>query len=541
MRILIDLQGAQTGSRFRGIGRHASALTKAIIRNRGDHEIFILLNGVLRDTVDAIKNELSPILPTDHVIVFAPPSLTEGARETRAWRTGAAEIIREWMINALEPDVLLITSLFEGQVLDDSITSIGRVPTTVKTAVVLHDLIPLVEPQVLRPGEQEWYRSKIDSLRRADLLLAVSDYSRSEAITALKFDADKVKCHYAGVDESLTNADLTPLDTVFFAKSGINREFILYVGAFEPRKNFEGLIRAFAMLPMRLRDRYQLVLVTGSDHEAVLRKLADATGLRSQELCLPGNVSDGELVTLYSQCSLFVCPAFREGFGLPALEAMACGAATIGSNTTSIPEVIGRKDALFDPHSDRSIAALIERALTDAKFWRSLKEHAGEWSKRFSWDRAAELALRAMEELAGPQAAHSKTQDVPALVGKIAAIRAEVTPKREDLVAVANSVSQNERTIRQSRDGVDTAMRVIDESLVAAGNGESRFDQTFVENLYRIIHGREPDIVGLRNHLDRLRSGLAPHELIAEFLSSDEFAMRWARGEIHQQLLSAMG
>ncbi|HTV43952.1 MAG TPA: glycosyltransferase [Stellaceae bacterium] len=529
MRILIDLQGAQTGSRFRGIGRHATALTKAIIRNRGDHEVFILLNGLLGDTVEPIVNEFSPILASDRIIVFSIPSLTTGAIKSRMWRKEAAEIIREWQINTLKPDVVLITSLFEGQVYDNSIISIGRLPTTIKTAVVLHDLIPLIDPQVLRESEHEWYNSKIESLRRSDLLLAVSDYSRSEAITALGFDGNRVKCHYAGVDNFFSNATPSRDDVEFIENLGINRQFILYVSAFEPRKNFEGLMRAFALLPMRLRDRYQLVLITGRDHEPILRELADAIGIGLNELILPGNVSDRQLVTLYSRCFLFVCPAFREGFGLPALEAMACGAATIGSNATSIPEVIGRKDALFDPHSDRSIAVLMEQALTDTGFWCSLKDHAREWSKRFSWDRAAERSLRAMEELTAPWPAHEKSHDVSTLLDKIAAIRTEVAPGREDLVAIANDISKIEQAINRSCYGVDNAMRAIGGDLHAAENGKTRFDQTFVENLYRILYGREPDASGQKHYLDRLRSGLAPHELVAEFLHSDEFAMREVR------------
>ncbi len=270
--------------------------------------------------------------------------------------------------------------------------------------------------------------------------------------------------------------------------------------------------------------------ITTQIERAALRRLADGAGLGPDEMIFAGYVSDKELIGLYSQCALYVMPSFHEGFGLPALEAMSCGAAAIGSNTTSIPEVIGRKDALFDPNSDHSIAALIERALTDAKFLQSLKDHAREWSKRFSWDRSAQQSLRAMEKLAAGPASHRKVHDVSMLLGKIAAIRTAETPQRKDLVAVADSIAKNERVIsRRSHSSDGAVLPNVIRGWQAAENDERRYDETFVENLYRILHGREPDPKGLKTHLQALKSGRAPHELIAEFLNSEEFSTRWAR------------
>jgi ADP-heptose:LPS heptosyltransferase/glycosyltransferase involved in cell wall biosynthesis len=531
MRILIDLQGAQTGSRYRGIGRHATALTKAIIRNRGDHEIFILLNGLFQDAVSDIKNEFSPILSMDHVIVASAPPLVAGASASRAWRALAAEIIREWLINNLNPDLLLITSLFEGQVPDNSITSIGRLPRTVKTAVVLHDLIPLVDPQALRPGEQQWYASKIDSLCRSDLLLAVSDHTRNEAIAELGYDAQRIVCHYAGVDDRFVNNAVVSDHSTFLNRMGINKQFILYVSAFEPRKNFDGLIRAFSLLPMELRRRYQLVLVTGNDHELALRNMAGAAGLSFDEYVLSGNVSDGELAILYSRCALFVCPAFREGFGLPTLEAMSCGAVVIGSNTTSTPEVIGRSDALFDPYSDRNIAAMMERALTDEEFRQALRKHLSEWSKRFNWDHSARQALAAMQDIAGIGV--SSTPDATDIIGLLRAIseiRIGILPDRRDLIAVSDSISKNESAIIQHKlvgiDNVEQITREINLISDISANAGGAYDHAVVVNLFRVLLGREPDVIGLKFYLEMLNSGARTEELVTSILASSEALRR---------------
>ena len=114
---------------------------------------------------------------------------------------------------------------------------------------------------------------------------------------------------------------------------------------------------------------------------------------------LTGFVPEEDLLVLYNLCKAFVFPSWHEGFGLPALEAMSCGRAVIGANTSSVPEVIGRDDALFDPMSDSSIAAKLEEVLTNDAFRSELERHGLEQAKRFSWDASAQRAIAAFEAL----------------------------------------------------------------------------------------------------------------------------------------------
>ena len=446
MRILIDLQGAQTGSRFRGIGRYSLGLTKAIVRNRGEHEVLILLNGLFAEEIDDVKIQFSPYLNDGDFIVFYCPSPVLGAVASNSWRREAAELIREWVISFINPDVLLITSLFEGAI-EDGVTSIRRLEPSPKVAVVLHDLIPFLDPDAYldEPGKK-WYFSKIESLRKADLLLAVSDSARREATDALGFDNARTVSIYSAVDERFRPIDASIADhRELLERFGIRRKFVMHVSSFEARKNFEGLLRAYAVLRDSIREDYQLVLVARGSAGA-LDRLADELGLRQGEVVILDYISDNELVVLYSLCTLFIFPTFHEGFGLPALEAMSCGAAVIGSNRTSIPEVIGRQDALFDPESIPGMAALIERALTDRAFHADLKAYALESSKQFSWDRSARLALGAMEKIAPRHSRGPARADRLVLLEKIAAIRTGVAPERQDLIAVADSIAKNEQT-----------------------------------------------------------------------------------------------
>jgi glycosyltransferase involved in cell wall biosynthesis len=134
-----------------------------------------------------------------------------------------------------------------------------------------------------------------------------------------------------------------------------------------------------------------------SDSDRIrLRVLAKQYGIDGR-LVLTGHVPDDDLVALFAGCELFVFPSIHEGFGLPALEAMACGAPTIGSRLTSVPEVIGRSDALFDPLDTREIMELMRSALVDKGFRESLRAHAVVQAGKFSWQVTAQRALAALE------------------------------------------------------------------------------------------------------------------------------------------------
>jgi O-antigen biosynthesis alpha-1,2-mannosyltransferase len=244
------------------------------------------------------------------------------------------------------------------------------------------------------------YLEKIESLRRADKLLAISDYTRQEAIEALALPPQRITaigCAY--------NADLfrpcpnDPEDRAALLRQyGIADRYLMYNSALEPRKNLSGLIEAYALLPMELRLSFQLVFVGAVEEQdrLIIENLARQQGC-SDQLVLTGHVNDADLVRLFNGAALFVFPSLHEGFGLPALEAMACGTPTIGSNITSIPEVIGRDDALFDPRNPRAIAETIRRVLEDPAFAAQLRDYGLQRAQLFSWDHCARRTLEALD------------------------------------------------------------------------------------------------------------------------------------------------
>ena len=403
MRIVIDLQGAQTASRFRGIGRYSLALARAIARNAGEHEVWLVLNGALSESIPDLRRAFENLVPRERIRVFDIPGHTAECNPANGWRARAAEKIREYFIQSLKPDAVLITSLFEGYV-DDGVTSIGSFCDGSDTAMILYDLIPLLNQARYLPTlqQQQYYQRKITSLRNAGLLLSISDYARSEAITTLDIDPDRVVSISTAVEEDFAPVVLSGDEAAaLHRRFGITRKMLMYApGGFDERKNIDGLIKAYSLLPQAVRSKHQLVVVSklGDLERNQLILARKRAGLAEDELILTGYVNDDDLRRLYSTATLFVFPSKHEGFGLPALEAMACGAPVIASNTTSLPEVIAMEDAMFDPLAAESIADKILQALQDEHLRRRLLENGRQQARKFSWDASAKRALLALEK-----------------------------------------------------------------------------------------------------------------------------------------------
>lgn len=407
MRIVVDMQGAQTESRFRGIGRYTLSFAQAIVRNRGEHEVFLALSGFFPDTIGSIRESFRELLPQENIRVWYAPGPVRECQTSNAFRRETAEFVREGFIASLCPNVVVVTSLFEG-LGDDAVTSIGCFDSVTPTATILYDLIPLISPDAdfkNNPVHIAYYKRKITSLTHSAALLAISDSSRAEALAALEFDPAHVVNISSGCDPRFHKVEVSSEERhCLLEKFGIKHSFLMYTGGADQRKNLHRLIRAFAALPESLREKSQLVMVGKMPEGNVAEYLDEArnVGLGSSDIVFTGFVTDLELMQLYSLCAAFVFPSLHEGFGLPPLEAMACGAPVITANVTSLPEVVGRADAMFDPLSIPAITGKIRDVLTDESFRQDLIRSGAEQVKKFSWDRSAEIAILVLEKIARP-------------------------------------------------------------------------------------------------------------------------------------------
>lgn len=404
MRIVIDMQGAQTESRFRGIGRYTLSFAQGIVRNRGEHEVFLALSGLFPDTIEPIREAFDGLLPQENIRVWYAPGPVREVEPANAWRRKVAELIREAFLASLRPDVIHISSLFEGYV-DDAVTSIGRFDKSTPVSVSLYDLIPLLWPeQYLQPNPsyRAYYERKVEHLSHAKVMLAISDSSRNEVLDHLDFASERVVNVSTAIDDSFKPLEFDK-ETVaaFNRKFNITRPFILYTGGADERKNLPRLIQAYARLAPALRERHQLVLA-GKISESVidlLKQVATQVQLAEDEVRFVGYVTDDDLIALYNLCAVFVFPSWHEGFGLPALEAMSCGAAVIASNVTSLPEVVGQPDALFDPLDLGAIAEKMTLVLEEESFSKGLRAHGLVQARKFSWDNTAQCGIAAFESI----------------------------------------------------------------------------------------------------------------------------------------------
>jgi glycosyltransferase involved in cell wall biosynthesis len=415
MRIVIDLQSCQTtDSRSRGIGRYSMALANAMATQANNHELWLALNGNFLETIPKIRRDFESCIPAERIFVYEVPTLGGRPAARNDWRRSASERIREHAIASLSPDIIHISSLFEG-LNGHAVTSVGSFDSTTTTVVTLYDLIPLIraETYLENANTRSWYHSKVEALRRADLLLAISESSRQEALNYLGLPADKVVTVSTAVSDHFRSMQLSPEQTQLLqARYGLTRPFVMYTGGIDPRKNIEGLIEAYAKLSLEMRSRYQLAIVcfVQPHDRAHLMAVANRYHLSAEDIVITGFVPEDDLVALYNLCELFVFPSLHEGFGLPALEAMSCGAVVIGSNNSSIPEVIGRSDALFDPTQTELVTQAIYKGLMDQNFRSALRDFAPQQVAKFSWESSARKTLDAFEQLYDQRQSMRKVQ-----------------------------------------------------------------------------------------------------------------------------------
>jgi glycosyltransferase involved in cell wall biosynthesis len=398
MRLVYDLFPCQTGSRFRGIGRFTYSLAEAMTRLRGEHEVYALANGLYPESTDALRQDLGPLLPPGHFAAYThtTPASLSGSGSAHA---PIASALINHAYRALSPDAVIYATPFEGwREQSEAAVPYGTIPGALRVAV-LYDFIPWLFPQQYlhnMNGYKQWYERRLAALHQFDLLLAISEATRLDAIDILGVSPERVVNISGAASPKFRLMQESRQASHHIARFGITRPFVLYTGNGDYRKNLDGMLQAYVRLPDALRKTHQLVLNQVGELHAFRRKM-HAVGLSDEEVVVTGHITDNELISLYTRCKIFVFPSLYEGFGLPILEAMACGAPVIAANNSSIPEVVGRADVLFDATDPAAIAAALEKVLTNDVLRRELADYSIDRAKAFSWDRSATLAWAAIE------------------------------------------------------------------------------------------------------------------------------------------------
>jgi FkbM family methyltransferase len=389
---------------MRGIGRYTLSLTREMARLRAENEMFALVDALYPERVEELRQIFVSLLPAGAFLPYYHNSLENAPWLTPHPHSDMAEALIEQAYQVVSPDVVLTPSLFEGW----GGGTHGKVPLPDKKypnqqrAVILYDIIPLVfQKQYLDPDPllKKWYLERIEMLQNYDLLLAISEATRQDAIKILGLNPNKVINISGAASSHFKKLELSEQQKrKYLNRFGISRPFVLYLGGNDFRKNMDGALRAFAKLPPGIMRSHQLVLNDVGD-ETFFRSKARKLGLDDSDLVIFKRATDDELAALYNLSKVFVFPSLYEGFGLPVLEAMSCGTAVLASNNSSLPEVVGREDALFDVNDEQEIVDAINRVLTDDAFRADLAAYGLQRAKEFSWEVSAQRAWEALEDL----------------------------------------------------------------------------------------------------------------------------------------------
>lgn len=273
-------------------------------------------------------------------------------------------------------------------------------PLKCTTVFTIHDLIFRFYPEYHLPLNR-WYLSLMlpRFMRRADAIIAVSENTKSDAARLLDISPDTIAVIHEGVNQSYRPiTDPRQLEAVR-AKYLLPQHFILYLGTIEPRKNLPTLLEAYRLLLDRDRTKPTLVIAgrKGWLYQPVFDRVRDL-GLDTQVL-FTDYIESSDLPALMSAAELFVFPSLYEGFGLPPLEAMACGTPVICSNTSSMPEVVGDGGLLFNPRDVSACADAMERVLKDDNLRAGLRARGLSQAARFTWERTARETLEVYERV----------------------------------------------------------------------------------------------------------------------------------------------
>lgn len=385
MRIAINAQLLSYSDTYRngGISRYIRHLLTAIARQPGQHEYTVFVNG--QETVKRLRQEQEQAAQIEYIPVNWPEN-RPASRVVWEQRNLPA-LLRERRIEVFHSPANVLPEML---------------PRECASVVTLHDLAFLLYPEVLTRAKRVYHRIfTTRSLRRATVIIAVSNSTKEDAVKLVGIAPGRVQTVYTCIDERFSNVITNEEKQTFYRGHGLDDGYLLYLGTLEPRKNIPTLLEAYRELREVHSRKEKLALVGGKGwlYDEIFAK-AQSLGLAS-EVLFPGYVSNEEQLLWYHGASAFAYPSLYEGFGLPVAESLACGVPVVTSNVSSLPEAGGDLALIVDPLDSHALAAALQRALTDTLLRQRCSELAPTILRRFSAQAMAQQTIAIYEQAAG--------------------------------------------------------------------------------------------------------------------------------------------
>jgi len=378
----VGIEGSPLFGNRTGIGQFAKRLTTAASKANSDVSFEIIRHW------PPLKKFKPPIPPNSHLsyrlVKWFPPAVYFQIFKRLGWFLSYDTIaLRRY-------DVMFFYNFVAFPVRKNTIS-----------VVFVHDLSFVNCPQFVS-GKNKMYLDKFvpRSIKRANHIITISDSSARQIIEHYKVSSSKISIVTPAIDA----ADYYPRPekeiTAIQKKYKLPIRYILYASTLEPRKNVEGILRAYAAMDEKIKKSYGLVLAGGKGwkDESILKTIDELLSA-GENIVQTGYVPDDDLPAIYSGASLFLYPSFYEGFGIPPLEAMACGVPVISADNTSLPEVVGDAGLYVKAEDTDGLTALAERVLTEPKLVASLRAKGLAQAKKFSWEKSATQLLEVLEKI----------------------------------------------------------------------------------------------------------------------------------------------
>ena len=270
-----------------------------------------------------------------------------------------------------------------------------------KGVFTVYDLTFMLFPEYHVKGMHSFARDTKKYVDRSDCLIAISEHTKRDVVEHLHIPPERVRVTLLAADERYRVISNEQAVAAVLAKYGIDREYILYTGTLEPRKNVPTLLRAFHLFRQETGAPHRLVLAgkRGWLYDKIFAEVR-SLGLEA-DVIFTGYVPDEDLPYLYNGAALFAYPSFYEGFGLPPLEAMACGCPVVTSNRSSLPEVVGDAGLMVDPNRHEELAEAMVNILSNGQLSSLLREKGLSRAAEFSWKRCAVETLAIYNDVLG--------------------------------------------------------------------------------------------------------------------------------------------